>query len=304
MKNFHTFLFALLISVNLFAQDCENKTVRGFTPNYQSQVDVCIEEVCDLGSDFHINQVQLTFPASSNIYETQCFRYTTLPGFSGEDSGIATVCNDDGKCSEVPVSFIVGVSPNCLPDTIEVEVEVSGSVMEVCLEEYCSDLGALNFTLLNPPMWAYDPMGKGQDLCVEHYSLPSSEVYQEIYQTQICNDDSNTYCDTVTFVLNIGNPTSIEGFEAIDFIEVYPNPASDFLHFSLSDFEVVSTDFEALLYNTKGEKISQSSFEGINQSKSYSMNISDLPKGIYFLHLRPSIEKSERVIGVHRVLIK
>ncbi|MFK7906271.1 MAG: hypothetical protein AB8B69_14160 [Chitinophagales bacterium] len=168
MKKSCTFLILLLLTASVFAQDCVNETVRGFTPDFNSQVEVCIEEVCDLGTDFQISKIKLTFTASTTIYAPKCFRYTTLPGFSGDDSGIATVCNDAGECAEVPVSFIVGVTPDCLPDTIEVGVNASGSITEICLEEYCSNLGELNLTLLNSPMWAYEPMRKGDGLCLEH----------------------------------------------------------------------------------------------------------------------------------------
>lgn len=294
----------MFVVSNIFAQDCINETVRGFTPNYQFQVEVCIEEACGFGTDFHISKVKLTFPASTAIYNTQCFSYHSLPGFSGEDSGIATVCNDTNECSEVPVSFIVGVAPNCLPDTIEVDVETSGTITEVCLEEYCSDLGALNFTLLNPPSWTYDPMGKGEGLCVEHYSLPGSGIYKEIYQAQICNDDSNTYCDTVTFVFNVGNPTAIEGFEEDNLIEVYPNPTSEVLYFSSPKTKGKVSDFEAALYNLRGQKVLQYSFDGLEQKDSYSMNVADMPTGVYFLSLQSSKGKALGNSKGHRIVIK
>ncbi|MGB1241597.1 MAG: T9SS type A sorting domain-containing protein [Chitinophagales bacterium] len=304
MKNFCTCFILLFVVIHVFAQDCVNETIRGFTSDIYSPVEVCIEEVCGLGTDFQISKIKLTFTASTHTYAPKCFRYHTLPGFSGEDRGIATVCNDAGECSEVPVSFIVGVAPDCLPDTIEVDTDISPTMTEVCLEEYCSDLGELNFTVLNPSMWTYEPMRKGDGLCLEHYSLPGSGTYQETYDVLICNDETYTYCDSLTLVFNIDNPTAIEGFEENDFIKVYPNPATDFLHFSLPLIEGKSNDFKALLYDAQGREVLQNTFRTGSQKESYSIDISELSLGVYFLKIYTSTEKDLKAIGVQRILVK
>ncbi len=78
-----------------------------------------------------------------------------MAGFTGIEDGFARVCNDAGECSEIPLCFVVGAAPNCLPELIEIDVTEGGTTVEVCLDDYCSELANMGITVLNPPVFAF-----------------------------------------------------------------------------------------------------------------------------------------------------
>ncbi len=303
MKNCSTFLILLFVLCPIFAQNCVNEPIKRFVTPFPSQIEICLEEVCDFGTDFQIIRVELDFTATITLLDDKCFRHTVLPGLTGDVKGDIVICNDNGECNVVPLHLTIGIAPNCLPDTIEVNVETSETIAEICLEEYCSDLVELDFTLLNPPVLAYSPMEKSEGLCLNYYKIISG-ISQEIYHAQICNNDSNTYCDTITFVFNIGNPTDIEDFEENKLIEVYPNPTTDFLHFSAPIIPERTSDFKSTLYDVQGREVLQNTFKANSLNEPYAIDVRTLSIGVYFLHIYTSTEEGLKAIGTQRIVVK
>jgi hypothetical protein len=62
-----------------------------------------------------------------------------------------------------------------------------------------------------------------------------------------------------------------------EYIKIIPNPAGDFITIALKPSE----GSEIQIYNTLGEKVMSESIHPMTAS--HRMNITDLPKGIYFV---------------------
>lgn len=92
---------------------------------------------------------------------------------------------------------------------------------------------------------------------------------------------------TGTYLLDVNivkkGPAGISDLEASKFIEIYPNPASDYLHIEISEDARVEI-LEGQVYNAYGQVVYSLNQSEI-QSPSFDMDISSLESGTYFLHL-------------------
>lgn len=296
MKHISLFSLVFLMYISVLAEDCTNDKIYGFTTNYLSYSEICLEEACVVGTDFHIEYVKMIFHEAIHILDDKCFRYRSLPGFTGIEDGFARVCNDIDECSDIPLCFVVGTAPNCLPELIEIEVAEGATAVEVCLDDYCSELADLQMTVLNPPIFAFDPLTQGEGFCVDYYALPGL-IGTESFDIQICNDESNTYCDTLTLAFNVGNPTSILDFETKNWIEITSNPVKEILQFSLLEEATLTNHFTALLYDVSGKIVLQKTFETNTSNKTFEWDLAQLESGMYFF----GIEGKQ---GAHRILLQ
>jgi hypothetical protein len=74
---------------------------------------------------------------------------------------------------------------------------------------------------------------------------------------------------------------------------VYPNPTSDYLYFFINP--IASNNFTATLVDALGRVVLKQ--EGIQPTISYAFDVSQLPKGMYILHLKnDSKEYTEKVL--------
>ncbi|PBQ33377.1 hypothetical protein CNR22_16855 [Sphingobacteriaceae bacterium] len=87
----------------------------------------------------------------------------------------------------------------------------------------------------------------------------------------------------------------VTGIKGMDFqlFKVYPNPVNDFISVEDMDSELSNADYSFCLKDIFGHSL----MEDISLSES-RINVSALPKGIYFLH----IFKNERLISTQKIL--
>lgn len=96
----------------------------------------------------------------------------------------------------------------------------------------------------------------------------------------------NGCTDTDTINVTFYNDSGIEGAATDELVSIYPNPANDYIVFKSEDFVMTSVEF----YNISGELISK---EIIN-SWEFSFNVSNFAKGLYFVNIKGSENKSVR----------
>ncbi len=72
-------------------------------------IQVCVE-FCDIAGPVDISNVQTLFNCSLQGLENNCFTYTPLPGFDGDEVMEVTGCNLSGQCAVTTVYMAVG---NC-----------------------------------------------------------------------------------------------------------------------------------------------------------------------------------------------
>ncbi len=99
------------------------------------------------------------------------------------------------------------------------------------------------------------------------------------------------------FAKMIYNPTSIEKSETSVVYSISPNPASEYIEISLSiqELQHFSNSDEIAIYDVLGEKVAHSSTSvpsgHLHQRRTLKIDISHLPKGVYFVKLGERMEK-------------
>ena len=89
--------------------------------------------------------------------------------------------------------------------------------------------------------------------------------------------DNNNCIQNATF--SVSAPTGIvEAENSFDNLEVYPNPATNNVNFSLKDYKTVNVE----LYDLAGQIIFQDQYENI-KDKQASVDLSYLASGTYIL---------------------
>ena len=77
---------------------------------------------------------------------------------------------------------------------------------------------------------------------------------------------------TAVTASSVNATLSVDPIEINDFVKVYPNPATDYL------FIKSSLNYQSTLYNVAGQRIMQSNAK--------TLNVVDLPSGVYLLQLK------------------
>ena len=77
--------------------------------------------------------------------------------------------------------------------------------------------------------------------------------------------------------------TGIAEDKAVGGIKIYPNPSKGKFTMQIADRHLLKGSCNIEIYTVLGEKIY--SYAEINQQKSYEINLSNIPKGIYFIKI-------------------
>ena len=88
------------------------------------------------------------------------------------------------------------------------------------------------------------------------------------------------YHNFLTKIEWTGTTGEIEGFSENQALQIFPNPASDYINIMYSGEEEILF-FE--LINQYGKRVFIK--EDLSQNKYFSLNVSNLPTGIYFINI-------------------
>jgi PKD repeat protein len=94
---------------------------------------------------------------------------------------------------------------------------------------------------------------------------------------------------------NFITDTNVENPETEGFIQIYPNPAEDYIEITIVSQNVnkvlqpLVQDGEFEIYDVLGERVMSESIHPM--TRSHRMNVGNLPKGVYFIRIGNKIEK-------------
>lgn len=118
-----------------------------------------------------------------------------------------------------------------------------------------------------------------------HYSPMGNEGLTKIRYKFFNNDDAT---DTISFEVHFDAAQGLSDLDNQNKITVYPNPATHSVHFNLENVNVQNA--RLVLYNAVGkETLSKFVFN----SKTISLDISELPRGVYLYRLEGDFEMSK-----------
>ncbi|WP_395076615.1 T9SS type A sorting domain-containing protein [Flavobacterium sp.] len=239
-----------------------------------------------LGSNTLCNTATYTVPNNTNIYNWSITQGANLVTLSSNGSNTATLTLITGASGQVTLSLTFGDDfARCGNRTITKTIWVGGPSFSF---QY-------NY---------FEQQPVKSDLCVvsdiPNYTLQQQGVTNIVFKNfntnavlqnseRICRRTSNPYCIEATVTNACGSTTQV--YDCIDkliqnnnFYTIYPNPSNNIISINLKDQNqkpISNTKIIATLYNMMGEK--KSHVEIANNIA--SINVSNLPKGIYVLKI-------------------
>ena len=172
------------------------------------------------------------------------------------------------------------VNSNIINDTVKIRVVNLGSEP--------SHLIALSYRIGNNPavkeFYTGNPIPSGDSIDYTFTSLFSSPqssfnicTYLTTYDTYKVND---TLCTSIILTnISVNKPLTITG--------IYPNPVKNVARISFNLMYEEKIDFD--LYNSTGAVVYQTKAYFRSGSNNFSLNVADLPKGVYFLRLKADL---------------
>ena len=127
----------------------------------------------------------------------------------------------------------------------------------------------------------------GEQLANQANTSYTDEVNDGIYTYSVIATDGDRYSSAAFVTVNIG----IVGVEEdeLENVSIYPNPVSNMLTIAGGNAEYTYT-----MFNGMGQMVANGKANGIEQ-----INVSDMAKGIYFLHIATGTQ-----VRVEKVVVK
>jgi len=199
--------------------------------------------------------VTLTAPSGYSAYKWSTGATTPSITVSTAGSYKVKVTNSSGYNSPWSNEVIVTVNPNPPVPTITKNVDTLISSATTGNQWY------KNGTIIS-------------GATSQKYTLTSSGNYKVVV--------TNTHgCSNESAVMNT-NPTSVSSIDNQTGISIYPNPTSQFLNVK---FENSFKDLSYSMFDNSGRVVLTGKFHNINNGETKTINLNDLPSGIYNLKL-------------------
>ncbi|MBL4655879.1 MAG: T9SS type A sorting domain-containing protein, partial [Bacteroidia bacterium] len=139
---------------------------------------------------------------------------------------------------------------------------------------YLSSVTEKEFTLSGS-----EPGKEGEIGILNAHFYPDGVIGVGFLDLKLVNTADTTDAVTITYKAQ-AYPTGIGNSKLVSYnFEVYPSPASEYINISFDDNELSEVE----IYNILGKKLST-----IKISKKAIYNITDLPKGLYFIKVKDS----------------
>lgn len=216
-----------------------------------------------------------------------------------------------------------------LSSTVTIANSSSGSYSVKAIVPSCSNLESAAKTenmgvpfIINPNYWLFDSYSNmwqfsqgvsGPGVTFSFYvSSGSAVLNQQSQDCYITTSGGATICVTGTNSCGTGTPYCFYLPPASGMLQmVYPNPATNILSLEFNNSEPSKTiPFEVILYSKKSMKAIKrlsseeiDALESFNANQKIEMNVGNLPRGTYFLHIVPD-GKSKMPVQKTRIVLE
>jgi hypothetical protein len=122
---------------------------------------------------------------------------------------------------------------------------------------------------------------------------------------------SSTIGESISGTLSFNQTTLTQGFQqpliinsrdssffSLDAVDVYPNPFTDLLHVAIEVKDI--NNYSIGIYSIQGREIETFEFKNI-YSGIYEFNMEKIPPGVYLLHIRSSMLKTNRIFRIVKI---
>lgn len=136
--------------------------------------------------------------------------------------------------------------------------------------------------------------------CTGNYGLHSEySVSYSLGELAITTCYNSGYYLTQGFQQSYPNETPGPDTVPFQFVDVNPNPAVENLNIDF--FISESNNFLVEIYNLKGSKIKQTTYSEITYGNRKSLNVGNLPKGLYFIHITSTDGKISEMFKIVKI---
>ena len=213
--------------------------------------------------------------------------WCTVSPASGNGNGPLTVTYDENTTTSMRVATITINVTGLAPEMVTVTQSGAALTLAVTPEEQevTSSSGSVMFDVMTNTNWVatsdaswctVTPSGSGNGILTATYTENPSADEREAKITVT----GNGVIEEEVKVKQDGSSLGVE-YNAKQAFAIYPNPTSG--HFNLVPGDVSNISMEFYLLDLTGKILKSDLLSG---SKSYQLNISNLPDGIYFVRLK------------------
>lgn len=156
------------------------------------------------------------------------------------------------------------------PDTFNIMVLMMNGEDFIAVANYKQSVNTTNYTKFSIPIMYTSPASIVPDSAVIMITAGSSDDFKE---------GSTLLIDDIAFVLSSGLNNYGVAFSAD--VNVYPNPASDFVNVAIKG--ATNGKVKVELVNVIGQTLKTEEVMPINQQVNMKLNLNDVPKGILFI---------------------
>ena len=198
------------VSITVANVNCDNPTdlCVGFFPN---NIDFCLD-FCDLSGTHTITEFNTTFHCSLDPLPNDCFTYTPLPGFFGNDLISITACEtaNPSNCQTIEIPVFVG---NCTEPDPEVppvanDDNASANCTPITINAFANDQ-ATNGDAFTAISVLTQPLHGAlvQNANSFTYTATAGYVGNDSFTYSLCDNDG---CDQATVTISVNCPDDEE----------------------------------------------------------------------------------------------
>ena len=125
---------------------------------------------------------------------------------------------------------------------------------------------------------------------------PPTEVYTVPFKRMRVNFVSDNWDQNDGFTMEYYAIAAVEDYNGLEDLNVYPNPATDYLNVEFSISEAQNVTYKLL--DLTGKTLKQSQMESVAGTNQYQLNIQGVASGLYLLEISTTNGKSVRKITV------
>lgn len=256
---------------------------------YESQIEICLTGACiEAYTIWNIEGDQ-----ASNTYspENDCFLFVAGAAFIGTDALIVHYCDEKGLCAYSSIMVEV-LPPSVVIQAVnDTAMVTEGATVDIPYQANDSVEGSSE----TPEMTVLMDVESGSTSIANGlitYTAPTevSESFTEVMTYQICIGE---VCDDAQVIIYVSDD-GLGLNEAINDLQIYPNPTTDLLSVRSSTTFIESCQ----LYDLQGRLMIEQ--EWSDASKEQSLNVSSLANGLYLIQLTTEKGRSSFKVEIFR----
>lgn len=239
-------------------------------------------QICVSYNDLVYAANGLTYAAPQHgtiaVVNDTCFTYMPDATYRGVEWLTISTCDTSGNCDTVVVKIRVDSPLEASTINFELNKNTNSTYAVVFDDLPCQPV---TFTIVRNPQHGTLQVNNGSIKYSPHYNYVGFDTLTIIG----CDTCNANYCDTLTLVYEIKEPTGVKEESKLVVFAMFPNPTSDKLIVQYYLYEATNVAFK--VYDLNGKLISTDEFYQTDMGLKYAqLNTTVLPQGTYVVEVK------------------